>query len=340
MSPSPAVASDRQAALTLAVEALEAGREVALVTVLETYGSAPRRPGSIWVIVDPAGTGPEGIPRQAGSISGGCVEDELLDWLAAHPDPARGGRPVERHFDGTTHPGLPCGGTLSVLVEWPRQAADLRPALAAVSRREAVWREVDLVTGRVGFHPIDGVVAESPCRRENALAVPFGPAWRLAIIGTGPVAEALAPLALSLGFEVDVCDPRPHADWSVPGVARHREAPERFFAATGLDARTAVVAVAHDPRLDDLALMDALESPSFHVAAMGGATTSRARRDRLAALGIDTERLRAPAGLDIGSHTPAEIAVSMAAELVAARHLERQRATARQPLVRHALDAG
>jgi len=334
--PSPSAANDRQAALSLAVEALEAGREVALVTVLETYGSAPRRPGSLWVIVDPAG------PRscQAGSISGGCVEDDLLDWLAAHPDEGQRGKPVERHFDGTTHPGLPCGGTLSVLVEWPRQASELRPALAAVSRRDAVWREVDLATGRVDFYSIDGVVPELPSRGENTLAVPFGPAWRLVIIGTGPVAEALGPQALSLGFEVDVCDPRPHADWSVAGVTWHREAPERFFAATGLDARTAVVAVAHDPRLDDLALMDALESPAFHVAAMGGAATSRARRDRLVALGIDTGRLRAPAGLDIGSHTPAEIAVSMAAELVAARHLERQRATATRSAARHVLDAG
>ncbi len=336
MIPSPAAANDRQTALALAVKALEAGHEVALVTVLETYGSAPRRPGSLWVIVDPSGS----KPRQAGSVSGGCVEDDLLDWLAAHPDLARVGRPVERQFDGTTHPGLPCGGILSVLVEWPRQAADLRPALAAVSRREAVWREIDLAKGRVGFYPIDGVVPESPSRGESTLAVPFGPAWRLAIIGTGPVAEALAPQALSLGFEVNVCDPRAHADWSVPGVAWHREAPERFFAATGLDARTAVVAVSHDPRLDDLALMDALESTAFHVAAMGGASTSRARRDRLAALGVDAGRLRAPAGLDIGSHTPAEIAVSMAAELVAARHLERQRSTPMQPAARHALDAG
>ena len=331
-----AVANDRQAALDLAVEALDAGREVALVTVLQTYGSAPRRPGSIWVVVDSAGP----RPRQAGSVSGGCVEDDLLDWLAEHPAEGRSVRPVERHFDGATHPGLPCGGTLSVLVEWPRRSTDLKPALAAVSRREAVWREVDLATGQVTFRPIVGVVPESPCCGDNALAVPFGPAWRLVIIGTGPVAEALAPQALALGFEVDVCDPRPGVDWFVSGVALHRQAPERFFAATGLDARTAVVAVAHDPRLDDLALMDALHSPAFHVAAMGGEATSRDRRDRLAALDVDVGRLRAPAGLDIGSHTPAEIAVSIAAELVAARHLERQRATAMQPLVRHALDAG
>ena len=94
MSPSPA--TDRQAALTLAIEALEAGREVALVTVLETYGSAPRRPGSLWVIFDPAGP----VQRQAGSVSGGCVEDELLDWLATRPAESREGRPVERRFDG------------------------------------------------------------------------------------------------------------------------------------------------------------------------------------------------------------------------------------------------
>ncbi|MCL7751125.1 XdhC family protein [Guyparkeria hydrothermalis] len=324
MNASPA--TDRQGALNLAVEALEAGHEVALVTVLETYGSAPRRPGSLWVIVDPAGPSPEGIPRQAGSVSGGCVEDELLDWLAGRPEASRLGVPIERRFDGTTHPGLPCGGTLSLLIEWPRRAADLRPALAAVSRREAVWREVDLTSGAVTFHPVEGVVPEFPVCRGGRLAVPFGPAWRLAVIGTGPVAEALAWQGRALGFEVDVCDPRPEIGWHVAGVPLHREAPERFFATRSLDGRTAVVAVAHDPRLDDLALIDALESPAFYVAAMGGAGTSRARRDRLASLGVDTTRLRAPAGLDIGSHTPAEIAVSIAAELVAARDIERRRA--------------
>ncbi|MFP4252525.1 MAG: XdhC family protein [Guyparkeria sp.] len=325
MSPSHGVATDRQAAAALAIEALEAGREVVLVTVLETYGSAPRRPGSLWVIVDPAGP----RPRQAGSVSGGCVEDELLDWLAARSVETRDAGPVERRFDGSTHPGLPCGGTLSLLVEWPRRASELRPALAAMSRREAVWREVDLSSGAVTFRSIDGPVPEAPRVHDGRLAVPFGPAWRLAIIGTGPVAEALAWQGRALGFEVDVCDPRPRRDridWNLADVPLHREAPERFFATNGLDARTAVVAVAHDPRLDDLALIDALESSAFYVAAMGGAGSSRARRDRLASLGIDTGRLRAPAGLDIGSHTPAEIAVSIAAELVTAREIERRRA--------------
>jgi xanthine dehydrogenase accessory factor len=153
--------------------------------------------------------------------------------------------------------------------------------------------------------------------------VPFGPAWRLVIVGSGPVAEQLAPQASALDFEVTVCDPRPQAQSAPAGAVLSREAPERLFARLDLDERTAVVAVAHDPRLDDLALIDALDSRAFHVAAMGGAGTSRARRDRLASLGIDTTRLRAPAGLDIGSHTPAEIAVSIAAELVAARSLAR-----------------
>ena len=156
--------------------------------------------------------------------------------------------------------------------------------------------------------------------------MPFGPAWRLVIVGSGPVADQLAPQALALGFEVVVCDPRANAQPVPAGASLSREAPERLFAELGLDERTAVVAVAHDPRLDDLALIDALDSPAFHVAAMGGAGTSRARRDRLASLGIDAARLRAPAGLDIGSHTPAEIAVSIAAELVAARSLARRRA--------------
>lgn len=316
------VATDRQAALDLAVDGLSRGREVALVTVLETYGSAPRRPGSLWVIVDPASD----RPRQCGSISGGCIEDGLLDWLAARPPEAGRGVPVTRSYDGRDHPGLPCGGTLTVLVEWPRRVADVEPALAAMAGRSAVWREVDLRDGTVRWQPVAGMVPESPSRDGQRLGVPFGPAWRLVIVGAGPVAEHLAPQARALGFEVTVCDARPAATWEMPGVPLSREAPERLFASVGLDAHTAVVAVAHDPRLDDLALMDALDSPAFHVAAMGGAGTSRARRDRLASLGVDAGRLRAPAGLDIGSHTPAEIAVSIAAELVAARSLERRRA--------------
>lgn len=329
--------SDRQAALQLAVDGLTAGRETVLVTVLSTYGSAPRRPGSIWAIVDPEAA----RPRTQGSISGGCIEDDLLDWLAQRPAHREHGKPVIRSYDGRDHPGLPCGGSLSVLVEWPRQPADLEPALAAVSRREAVWRDVDLASGAVSWRPETTPVAEAPHRDERMLAVPFGPAWRLVIVGAGPVADHLAPQAGALGFEVIVCDPRPGADHAPAAASLSTEAPERLFARLDLDEHTAVVAVAHDPRLDDLALIDALESPAFHVAAMGGAGTSRARRDRLASLGIDASRLRAPAGLDIGSHTPAEIAVSIAAELVAARSLARHRAegVTGVPLARMSLDA-
>ena len=320
MTPDARSGSDREAALRLAVDGLAAGHEVVLVTVLSTFGSAPRRPGAIWVIVDPASA----RPRMQGSISGGCIEDDLLDWLAQRP--ARQSQaPLVRTYDGRDHPGLPCGGSLSVLVEWPRRVAEIEPALAAVSRREAVWREVDLASGAVGWRPAMSPMPEAPRHDERTLAVPFGPAWRLVIVGSGPVADQLGPQAAALGFEVTVCDPRPVSQGAPAGTAFADEAPEVLFARLGLDERSAVVAVAHDPRLDDLALIDALESPAFYVAAMGGAGTSRARRDRLASLGIDASRLRAPAGLDIGSHTPAEIAVSIAAELVVARSLARRR---------------
>jgi len=322
VSASGGAQSDREAALRLAVDGLADGREVALVTVLSTYGSAPRRPGAIWVIVDPAAA----RPAMQGSISGGCIEEDLLGWLAQRPHPRRRRSPVIRSYDGRDHPGLPCGGTLSVLVEWPRWVADIEPALAAIADRQAVWREVDLATGAVDWRPTPPPVPDAPHCGVRTLAVPFGPAWRLVIVGAGPVADQLAPQATTLGFEVIVCDPRAGAGRAPAGAVLSCEAPERLFARIGLDERTAVVAVAHDPRLDDLALIDALESPAFHVAAMGGAGTSRARRDRLASLGVEVARLRAPAGLDIGSHTPAEIAVSISAELVAARSLARPRA--------------
>jgi xanthine dehydrogenase accessory factor len=315
---------DTAAALRLAVEALEAGREVVLATVLSTFGSSPRPPGSLWVIVDPDAP----RPAMRGSVSGGCVEDDLLDWLRG-PEGRRA--PTRRCYGGQTHPGLPCGGTLDVLVERPRSAADVRPALAAVEGRGAVWRVVDPASGAVGWQsPRDegegARLPDEPRLRDGRILQPFGPGWRLLIVGAGPVGEHLARQGQSLGFEVVVCDPRPDADLAVPGVALDRRAPERALADHPVDNRTAVVAVAHDPRVDDLALIDALDSAAFYVAAMGSGRTSEARRERLASMGVDVARLHAPAGLDIGSHTPAEIAVSIAAELVAARRLARRAA--------------
>ncbi|MFP4639330.1 MAG: XdhC family protein [Guyparkeria sp.] len=311
-------ADDSAAALRLAVDGLAAGREVVLATVLRTFGSSPRPPGSLWAIVEPA----DARPAMEGSVSGGCVEDDLLDWLRGPGRRSR--RPLRRCYDGSSHPGLPCGGTLEVLVEWPRDPATLRPALAALERRRGIWRELDLASGAVDWHEATDGVAEGPVERGGRLWLPFGPSWRLLIVGAGPVGEHLARQGMALGFDVTVCDPRPATRLAVPGVSLDRQAPERVIAEHGLDARSAVVTVAHDPRIDDLALMDALESPAFHVAAMGSRQTSAARRARLAELGVPTGRLCAPAGLDIGSHTPAEIAVSIAAELVAARQVARQ----------------
>lgn len=312
---------DTTAALRLAVESLEAGREVVLATVLVTFGSSPRPPGSLWVIVDP---GKDDLITR-GSVSGGCVEDDLLDWL---PWGARSTVPRRRSYDGRTHPGLPCGGTLEVLVEWPRSSVDVRPALEALENRRPVWRVTDATDGTVRWHyPEKGAsLPDAPLLREGRIHQPFGPNWRLLIFGAGPVGEHLARQGLALGFEVTVCDPRSDARLDLPDVSLDRRAPERLLAARPPDARTAVVAVAHDPRVDDLALMDALDSPAFHVAAMGSQQTSAARRERLVSLGVDVKHLHAPAGLDIGSHTPAEIAVSIAAELVAARRLARRAA--------------
>ncbi len=312
---------DTVAALRLAVDGLAEGREVVLATVLETFGSSPRPPGSLWAIVDPA----DARPAMRGSVSGGCVEDDLLDWLRRSG--VSGRQPVRRRYDGGTHPGLPCGGALEVLVEWPCEADALRPALAAVEGRRGIWRGLDLASGAVEWREPAGALPEEPRRHDGRLWSPFGPSWRLLVFGAGPVGEHLAGQGRALGFDVTVCDPRPAARLSLSGVSLDRRAPERVIADHGLDERTAVITVAHDPRVDDLALMDALDSPAFHVAAMGSRRTSAARRARLAELGVDATRLCAPAGLDIGSHTPAEIAVSIASELVAARQVARQAAS-------------
>ena len=152
----------------------------------------------------------------------------------------------------------------------------------------------------------------------------YGPRWRLIIIGAGQLSTYVAQMAKALDYHVIVCDPRSeYADtWSVPGTVLSREMPDDLVVELKLDAHSAVVAVTHDPKLDDLALMEALKSPAFYVGALGSRLNSKNRRERLLLfdLGSDEiDRLHGPVGLRIGSKTPPEIAISILAEITAVR---------------------
>lgn len=290
---------------------------VVLFTVARTWGSSPRPVGSLLVIR------PDG--RLVGSVSGGCVEEDLVERCRAGEWSDVGVRGMAYGVDRAEADrfGLPCGGRLELVAETLVDSSTLEPLVAALDARRLLAREVDLQTGAVRLRDTS---AEEPFHYDTVLLRKvFGPAWRLVIIGAGQLSRYVAEFAQPLGYEVIVCDPRPEyaKGFDVRGVSIETGMPDDVVRASVTDSRSAVMALTHDPRLDDMALMEALESEAFYVGAIGSMGNQRKRRLRLAELGVERDRLDAlhgPIGLPIGSRTPAEIAVAVVAELVASRH--------------------
>ncbi len=292
------------------------GHAVHLVTVIETWGSAPRPPGALLSVRD------DGLV--VGSVSGGCVEDDLIERV-------RAGERVDRPSlvtygvtkDEAARFGLPCGGNLRLVQEPLRDVAWIDEVLARTQRHELVARRLDLQTGDVTVEPASRGDAFS--FDGQTLRALFGPRWRMLIIGAGQLSRVLAQMALALDFEVICCDPREeyHLTWDVPGTTFSREMPDDLALRLQLDPHSAVVAVTHDPKLDDMALLEALKSSAFYVGALGSRANTAKRKERLALFDLSAEeiaRLHGPIGLDLGGRTPAEIAVSILAEVVAVRH--------------------
>lgn len=298
------------------------GLPVVLVTVARTWGSSPRPPGSLMAI--------NGRGETVGSVSGGCIEDDLIRRVREEGIEAAcaGLRPAVLRYgisaDQAHRFGLPCGGTVELVLEPVSAASRLDELLQACLQRRSTERVLDLRTGSVELREgrRDGV----PHLDDERLTTCLGPQVRLIVIGAGDLSRFLCGIALGLGFEVIVCDPRPeyHAGWSLPGVGISREMPDDLILRVKPDARTAVVALTHDPKIDDLALIDALQSEAFYVGAIGSRRNSAQRRERLREhFGIPEaalQALRGPAGLFIGSKTPAEIALSIMAEVVAVKN--------------------
>lgn len=292
------------------------GRKVWLVTVIETWGSAPRPPGALLCLRDDG--------RVAGSVSGGCVEDDLIDRLrhgerVATPSLIAYGVTKEE----AARFGLPCGGNLRLVQEPLQDTGWIDEVLARTARHELVARRMNLATG--------AVTVESAARGDGfafdgeTLVALFGPRWRLLIIGAGQLSRAVAQMALALDFEVICCDPREEYNltWDVPGSTFSTAMPDDLAIELQLDPHSAVVAVTHDPKLDDLVLLEALKSPAFYIGALGSRGNTAKRRERLAMFDLspaEIDRLHGPIGLDIGSKTPAEIAVSIVAEIVAVKN--------------------
>lgn len=292
------------------------GRGVWLVTVVETWGSAPRPPGALLALRD------DGLV--VGSVSGGCVEDDLIKRVQTGE---RVGKPSMIVYgvakEEAARFGLPCGGTLRLLQEPVTDVKWIDEVLERTSRQELIVRTLDLETGQATLAPAQRGEAFS-FDGKTARAV-FGPRYRLLMIGAGQLSRVLAEMAKALDFQVFVCDPReeyyttlelPQVTW-LPGM------PDDAIAAFRPDAHTAVVALTHDPKLDDLALIEALKSPAFYVGALGSRRNTGKRRDRLALFELSPDeiaRLHGPIGLHIGSRTPAEIAVAILAEIVSVKN--------------------
>lgn len=302
--------------LKSAVAWLDAGRNATLATVVKTWGSAPRPVGAMLVIRDDG--------HVMGSVSGGCVEDDLIERVKAHQ--MAGGKPEIVTYGVTAEQaarfGLPCGGTLQLVLEPVKTESQLRELLATIERHELVARTLDMESGRVKLEAgrwsdvleFDGKILKSV----------HGPRWRLLIIGAGQTSRFLAQMAQALDYQVTVCDPREeYADeWNLPGAALVRGYPDDVVLQMNPDPNLAVVAVTHDPKLDDAALTEALKSPAFYVGALGSKLNNDKRRARLADFDLsaaEISRLHGPVGLKIGSRTPAEIAISILAEITAVR---------------------
>jgi xanthine dehydrogenase accessory factor len=220
--------------------------------------------------------------------------------------------------------GLPCGGTLELLLEFDPEAQQLVDLVGNLDQGLLVCRRLDLLSGQASC-----ALSAAPAALTldaTALVNTFGPGYRMLIIGAGQLSEYLATMALFSGFSVTVCDPRDEyrGAWQVPAAKVVSTMPDDEVKAFAPDSRSCVVALTHDPKLDDLALLEALDTPAFYVGAIGSRRNHASRTQRMIEHFEQTEaglqRLRGPIGIYIGSKTPPEIAVSVMAEILAVKN--------------------
>ncbi len=299
------------------------GKHALLATVVRTWGSSPRPIGSVMALSEDGAV--------VGSVSGGCIEDDLVyrfTGTGSEASQMRKGAPRLVKYGITAEEayrfGLPCGGTLEILLEFNPDAQLLAELVEALDQGHLMQRAVDLADGAVVQQRLSSPLA--PSISDRSLSNTFGPEFRMLLIGAGQLTEYVATMALFNGFAVTVCDPRKEyrGSWSIDGVQLLADMPDDVVTAFRPDSRTCIIALTHDPKLDDLALMEALNTNAFYVGAIGSRRNNQARRQRLVEhLGLSAERvarLRGPIGVYIGSKSPAEIAVSVMAEVIAVKN--------------------
>ena len=306
-----------------------AGKRALMATVVRTWGSSPRPVGSIMALCEDGAV--------VGSVSGGCIEDDLIfqytqAYKGAGQDADGRAIPVGAprfikygvSADEAHRFGLPCGGTLELLLEFDPSTDALAQLVQALERGQLMQRTVSLADGTVTLSPT--ALPAELALSDHELVNTFGPEYRMLLIGAGQLTEYLATMALFSGFAVTVCDPREEyrGAWSVAGVQLSSQMPDDVVSAFRADRRSCVIALTHDPKLDDLALLEALNTDAFYVGAIGSRRNNEARHQRMIEhFDLSTEqleRLRGPIGIYIGSKTPAEIAVSIMAEVLAVKN--------------------
>jgi xanthine dehydrogenase accessory factor len=270
----------------------------------------------------------------AGSISGGCIEEDFLEQLRDGSLKAQydlEGKPTLVKYGITAEQAarlrLPCGGQLHVLVEYIEPSDHNKQTFGALvnalDNHQRISRQVDLNTGAIGV--VNAASDEAVELSDDTLLHALSPKYKLLLLGAGDVARYVAEMAMALEYEVTLCDPRPDylGSWHVEGVQVTSELPDDVVRDHFSNPYSGIIALAHDPRVDDMALMEALKTDAFYIGAMGSIKTSANRRLRLPELGLtdaEIDRLHAPIGFQIGSKTPAEIAISVMAEVTAVRH--------------------
>jgi xanthine dehydrogenase accessory factor len=289
-----------------------------LCTIVATYGSSPRPVGSLFACNVRGET--------VGSLSGGCVEEDLIDKLtrAESTDPLPQLLEYGVSAEENERLGLPCGGKLEVLLE-PLDGSALphiQQLHEAVHERRYVLRKVSVATAD---RSLSASVAYSvPVFEQGCLRQVFGPRYRMLLIGAGQLAQTLSELAVAMDYQVIVCDPRQQVldQWAGAPVELIAGMPDDAVRKYASDPDSIVLTLTHDPRIDDMALMEALEHDLFYVGALGSERTSAARRERLLQLDLSVaqlDKLYAPIGLPIGSKTPMEIAIAILGQLTQLR---------------------
>jgi xanthine dehydrogenase accessory factor len=303
--------------LKTALTWLREGRRIAIATVVQTWGSSPRPVGS-WLAIRDDG-------QVVGSVSGGCVEDDLIRRVQTEilvrdlPEMVVYG--VSR--EEAARFGLPCGGTLRLLVEPRPEQAILESILAAIEDHQLILREVDLQTGKSVLR--SGTKTDGFSLADRTMQTSYGPRWRMFVIGAGQLSLYVANFAVASDFDVIVIDPREEyaEGLDLKGVQFIKGMPDDVMQELGIDSHTAIVALTHDPKIDDLALIDALQSEAFYIGALGSLTNTLKRKERMREFNVSSEqleRLHGPVGLAIGALTPPEIAVSVMAEIIAVKY--------------------